>query len=135
MDVINDARVAHSSASHNYHHSFSSHYSHPSSSTPPPVYSRAASALSGSASLLSGSLSKIFKSFLTHPNSCLLESEKPKSLKIFSGNSDAAKGTGVGVKKEEKKSRKQPGTGSVTAFACTSSVSAFANSVFALGCI
>ena len=69
--------------------------------------------MSGSASLLSGSLSKIFKSFLTHPNSCLLENEKPKSLKVFSGI-DAATGTGVGVvKKEDKKSRKQSGAGTL----------------------
>ena len=46
-------------------------------------YYRATSALSGSASLLSGSLSKIFRSFLTHPKTCLPECEKPKSLKLF----------------------------------------------------
>ena len=47
---------------------------------------RTTSALSGSASLLSGSLSKIFRSFLTHPGSCLNENEKPKSLQLLLGN-------------------------------------------------
>lgn len=50
------------------------------------VHFRTTSALSGSASLLSGSLSKIFRSFLTHPGSCLNENEKPKSLQLLLGN-------------------------------------------------
>ena len=43
-------------------------------------------ALSGAASILSGSLSKIFRSFLTHPFSCLQEGESPRSLLALSMN-------------------------------------------------
>ena len=47
-------------------------------------------ALSGAASVLSGSLSKIFRSFLTHPFSCLQEGESPRSLLALSMNTDDA---------------------------------------------
>ena len=63
-----------------------------------PFHRRVTSALSGSASLLSGSLSKIFRSFLTHPVGCLVESEKPKSLRLLKGEPEVAEEKGLRVK-------------------------------------
>jgi hypothetical protein len=54
------------------------------------AFHRVVSALSGSASLLSGSLSKIFRSFLTHPVGCLVECENPRSLRLLKGESEVA---------------------------------------------
>ena len=49
---------------------------------------RYTSALSGSASLLSGSLSKIFSSFLSYPDGCLRKNDRPKSLSLLNGEND-----------------------------------------------
>jgi hypothetical protein len=78
-----------------------------------PPYHRVVSALSGSASLLSGSLSKIFRSFLTHPVGCLVESENPRSLRLLKGESEVAeeksprvKSNSSSVEKESNRSNK-----------------------------
>jgi hypothetical protein len=48
--------------------------------------SRTGPTLSGSAPMLSGSLSKILHSFFSYPHNCLLAGENPHSLGIFNGD-------------------------------------------------
>ena len=63
---------------------------------------RYTSALSGSASLLSGSLSKIFSSFLSYPDGCLRKNDRPKSLSLLKGENDIESAEDKNEKEKDK---------------------------------